>query len=104
MNENCLKQVTNALALSIIINKMQGFKNKPNKKAGKAHQSRKNKPAPKKALNISGKAHKKLTASIDANIEQICADRVIQTKQHLNIVKISDRSKVIRKWHFNLLH
>jgi hypothetical protein len=47
---------------------MQGFKNKPNKNA-KAHQTRKNKPAPKKAVNISGKAHRKLTASIDANIE-----------------------------------
>ena len=75
---------------------MQGFKNKPKKNA-KAHMTRKNKPAPKKIRSIADKAHKKLSNSIDANIESLCADKVATTKQHLKLVKISDKSKAIRK-------
>jgi len=75
---------------------VQGFKN--NKKPGnQSLQTRKNKPQQRKALTLSQKQKKKLTAQINANIEQVCVDKVYQTKQHLNVVKISDKSKPIRK-------
>ena len=74
----------------------QGFKVKQKKQA-KAHQERKNKPQQRKFNTIAQKAHAKLSTQIDSNIESICADKVLQTKQHLKIVKRNNLSKAIRK-------
>ena len=75
---------------------VQGFKN--NKKPGnQSLQTRKNKPQQRKALTLSQKQKKKLTEQINANIEHTMVDKVYQTKQHQNMIKISDKSKTIRK-------
>ena len=67
---------------------MQGFKKNKLKQSGvAAHQGRKNAPKAKKYNGFKDKQQKKLTASIDKNIESMMSSKVAQSKQYLKIVK-----------------
>jgi hypothetical protein len=79
----------------------QGFKMTKASKKSTPMATKKNKPQKKKVSSHHDKAHKLLSGQIAANNETSCASKVLQSKQHLKLVKsaggVHDASKGIRK-------
>ena len=63
----------------------QGFKKSKPGKGGKAHTSRKQKPAAKKMNGWKAKSNKQLTKNINRNIEDIVVGKAKESKIRLKI-------------------